>query len=476
MATTENTMRTDGRPRLDEPLLEQLAAKVHGPLLRPTMPYYDEARTIWNAMIDKQPGAIVRCTGPADVMAAVRFAREHGLELAVRSGGHNVAGNALCDNGLVIDLSQMKGIRVDPLARRACAQPGVVWGELDHETQAFGLATPGGVVSETGIAGLTLGGGFGWLTRKYGYSCDNLLSADVVTAQGELMHTSATENEDLFWGIRGGGGNFGIVTNFEYQLHPVGPEVLAGAIVFPLETAGDVLRFYRDFAAQAPRELGTLAAFRTAPPVAAIPAALHGTPVLAIIVCYAGDLAAGQRAMQPLKEFGKPFVDGITRTTYAKHNAAYDAGQPSGKHYYWKSEYVTTISDDAIETCIGYAATMTSPHTRINIFQLGGAVQSLADDATAVSHRDAEFVLAINSGWADSADSEREIGWTRDFWKAIQPFSSGGNYVNFLSVGEGQARVRAAYGDQKYDKLVALKDRYDPSNLFCVNQNIRPSR
>jgi FAD/FMN-containing dehydrogenase len=460
---------------LDSSVIEELENNFRGSLIRPTDTDYDEARSIWNAMIDRRPALIARCSGTADVIEAVKFARENKLLLAVRGGGHNVAGNAVCDDGLVIDLSEMKGIHVDPINRTARAQPGVTWGELDHETQAFGLATPGGIVSDTGIAGLTLGGGFGWLTRKLGFTCDNLCSADVVTADGNLVRASETENPELFWGIRGGGGNFGIVTSFEYDLHPVGRKMIAGSIIYPLEAAHDVLHFYRDFSASAPHALGSMAVFRLAPPAPFIPEEIHGKPVIAIIVCYAGDLEEGRRVVQPLKDFGNPLVDAIKPKPYTAHNAALDAGQPAGLQYYWKTEYLTEISDNAIETCIGYAADMISPNTRVALFQLGGATQNLEEEAMAVSHRNAEYVLAINTGWKDARDNEHRMRWTRDFWTAMRPFSSGGVYLNFLSKDDGQNRIRAAYGSKKYERLVRLKNQYDSSNLFQMNQNIQPS-
>lgn len=470
MLTNENQLTV-----LDEATIDRFKTKLRGNLILPTDENYDVVRSIWNAMIDKRPAIIAQCTGTVDVMQAVRFAREHDLLIAVRGNGHNVAGNALCNNGLVIDLSLMKGIHVDPEQRTARAQPGANWGDLDHETQAFGLASPGGIVSDTGISGLTLGGGFGWLTRQYGFTCDTLRSVDVVTAEGDLVKASETENSDLFWGIRGGGGNFGIVTSFEYNLYPVGPEVLAGLIIYSMDQASDVLRFYRDFAATAPRKLGSMAVFLTAPPAPFIPEAVHGKPVLAIIACYAGELEKGVEVLKPLREFGNPFIDGIKPKPYIDHNSSLDPGQPSGMQYYWKSEYLHEIADDAIETCISYAAEMTSPQARAALFHLGGAIKDHDEMSMAVSHRDAEFVLAINTGWKNPDDNKEQMQWTHDFWTAMKPFSTGGVYVNFLSEDDGQARVRSAYGDEKYERLVQLKNKYDPSNVFQMNQNIKPS-
>jgi FAD/FMN-containing dehydrogenase len=459
---------------LDNVLVGSLQERFQGELIRPSDAGYDEARTIWNAMIDKYPALIARCKNSDDVVEAVRFARDNHLLLSVRGSGHNVAGMAVSDGGLMIDLSLMKDIQVDPQGGVATAQPGVVFGEMDQATQPYGLAVPGGIVSETGIAGLTLGGGFGWLTRKYGFTCDNLISAEVVTANGELLTASAFENPDLFWGIRGGGGNFGIVTSFEYQLQPVGPEVLAGMAIYPLDAAGDVLRFFRDFTASTPRELGALAVFLLAPPAPFLPQELHGKPVLSIIVSYAGDVEEGERVVQPLRDFGPPVFDGITRKPFAAHNSSLDAGQPAGKHYYWKSEYATEIADEAIDTLVAFAANMTSPYSRLAVFQLGGAIQRYDEQAMAVSHRNAEYVFAINTGWADPQDTEKQIQWTRDLWTAIRPFSSGGVYVNFLSEDDGEDRVRAAYGAAKLERLVQLKSKYDPQNLFQVNKNIKP--
>lgn len=474
MLTRETTTTPITQPMLDESHITALQERFQGEILRPSDDGYHQARKIWNAMIDKRPALIARCTSSQDVVEAVNFARQHQLLISVRGGGHNVAGNAVCDGGLMIDLSPMKDIQVDPQERTATAQPGVVFRELDRATQPYGLAVPGGIVSETGIAGLTLGGGFGWLTRKYGFTCDNLLSAEVVTAAGELLTASAAENSDLYWGIRGGGGNFGIVTSFRYQLQAIGPDVLAGPIIYSLEAAGEALRFYRDFTATTPEELGAMAVFRLAPPAPFIPVELHGKPVLAIIVCYVGDIEEGKKVLQPLRDFGQPIVDGIKTTTFAAHNASLDAGQPSGMHYYWKSEYVTNIPDDAIETLVAFAANMTSPYSRLAVFQLGGAIQRYDEQSMAVSHRAAEYVIAINTGWADSLDSEKQIAWTRDLWTAVRPFSSGGVYVNFLSADDGEDRVRAAYGAEKFERLVQLKSKYDPENLFRMNQNIKP--
>ena len=469
MFNNEFATNTDTLKLLDKAPIKSLQEHFHGEIIQPSDAGYDRARKIWNAMIDKRPGLIARCQNNQDIIEAVNFARDNHLLLSVRGGGHNVAGSAVCDGGLMIDLSLMKDIQVDPERGTATAQPGVLFGELDRATQPYGLAVPGGIVSETGIAGLTLGGGFGWLTRKYGFTCDNLIYAEIVTADGRLLSARATENPDLFWGIRGGGGNFGIVTSFKYQLQPVGPEVLAGTMIYSMDDASDALRFFRDFTASAPEELGTMAVFRLAPPAPFIPKALHGKPVLAIIVCYVGNVEEGERVLQQLHDFGFPIFDGIKLTPFAIHNSSLDAGQPAGKYYYWKSEYITEIADNAIDTLVDSAANMTSPYSRLAVFQLGGAIQHYDEQAMAVSHRNVKYIIAINTGWEDPKDTEKQIRWTRDLWKAICPFSSGGVYVNFLSADDGEERLRAAYGATKFERLVQLKSKYDPQNLFRMN-------
>ncbi|MFW5943553.1 MAG: FAD-binding oxidoreductase, partial [Chloroflexota bacterium] len=408
---------------LSDAIFDECREQVRGDVLRPGDDAYDEARAIWNGMIDKRPAAIVRCRNTADVVAAVNLAREHDLLVSVRGGGHNVAGHALCDDGLMIDLSQMKSVHVDPQAQTARAEPGATLGDLDVETQLFNLATPTGIVSETGLAGLTLGGGFGWLTRKYGFTADNLISAEVVTAGGRVLQASEDENADLFWGIRGGGGNFGVVTSFEYQLYPVGPTVLGGVLIHPMERAAELLRRYRDFAADAPRELGSLFVIRLAPPAPFLPQAVHGKAVCGLIVCYAGDLEEGKRVLRPLREFGEPLADKIGPKPYLAVQSMLDQGQTEGHQYYWKSEYLPELRDEAIDTVTTYGATMTSPQARVVVMQLGGAARDRDEMATATSHRNAEFVLAINNGWSDPAENKRQIQWTRDFWTAIRPFA-----------------------------------------------------
>ena len=457
---------------VDESAVETFEAGLRGELLRPDRDGYDAARSIWNGMIDRRPALIARCTGPADVMTAVCFGREHDLLTAVKSGGHNVAGSALCDGGLVIDLSPMKGVHVDPARRTALAQAGLTLGDLDHETQAFGIAAPAGIVSTTGIAGLTLGGGFGWLTRKYAMTCDHLLSADIVTADGDAVRASEEENADLFWGIRGGGGNFGVATSFEYRLQPVGPIVVAGLVAYPMEKATELLRFYRDFATEAPEELTTIFVLRIAPPAPFLPEELHWKPIAAVFVCYAGDLDEGERVLRPLREFGPPAADVITRKPFVVHQTMLDPMQPKGRRYYWKSDDLSELSDGAIETIVAQAQGITSPHTIVAMFQLGGAASRVSEDAMAYSHRAAAFALNVNASW-EEGEPEPHIEWARGFSTAMQPYSTG-VYVNFLGE-EGEDRARAAYGTDKYQRLVDLKTKYDPTNFFRVNQNIKPA-
>ncbi len=444
-----------------------------GELLWPGEAGYEAARRIWNGAIDRRPALIARCTGVADVLAAVRFARERELPVAVRGGGHNVAGTAVCDAGLVIDLSPMKGMRVDPAGRRAHAQPGLLWGEFDRETQAFGLAAPGGIVTHTGVAGLTLGGGIGWLMRKHGLTCDNLRSVDIVTADGQFVRASAAEHPELFWGVRGGGGNFGIVTSFEFALHPVGPTVLAGGVLYPAAEAAQVLRRYREYAELAPEELTTILFLRYAPPLPVLPEHVHGQPVIAIFACYAGPVEEGERAVAPLRRLGTPLADLVRPIAYTAHQGTFDAAVPHGLRYYWKSDYLAGFSDAAIEQLVARAWDMPSRKSYTIIFQLGGAVRRTGEDDAAFSGREAPYALNINAVWSDPAEDEAQVAWARGFWEAMRPFATGGVYVNFLGA-EGEDRVRAAYGAAKYQRLVALKRRYDPTNFFRLNQNIKP--
>jgi FAD/FMN-containing dehydrogenase len=453
---------------------EALCASIHGLVICPDDEGYDEARRIWNGAIDRRPSCIARCSGVADVVEAVRFARQHDVLLAVRSGGHGVGGHALCDGGLVIDLSPMKGIRVDRAARTARAEAGVLWGELDRETQMHGLATVGGIVTHTGIAGLTLGGGIGWLMRKYGATVDNLLSADLVTAGGEVVTASEEHNADLFWGIRGGGGNFGIATSFEYRLHPVGPMVLAGPMFYPLQHAGEVLRFYREFAAAAPDELTTIFELSVAQPLPFLPTEVHGKPIVMVGACYTGAPQQGLEVVRPLKEFGNPIADLLEPKPYLALQSMFDPFVPHGWHRYWKSVELPTLTDDAIDTLVEHASAQTSPKSYCIVFQLGGALSRVAESDTAYSQRDAAYNVNVNAVWTpEDTAGARHVAWAHDFYDAMQPHARGRVYVNFLGE-EGTKRVRAAYSTETYGRLVELKRAYDPTNLFRLNQNIEP--
>jgi FAD/FMN-containing dehydrogenase len=435
---------------------------------------YDSARAIWNGAIDRHPRIIARCTGAADVVAAVRFARDRGLEIAIRGGGHNVAGTATCEGGIVIDLSAMRAVSVDPARRIAHVQGGALWGDVDHETQAHGLATTGGIVSHTGVAGLTLGGGIGWLMRKHGLTVDNLLAADVVTADGEMIRASVDEHPDLFWALRGGGGNFGVVTSFEFQLHPVGPEVMAGPILWDASDAGKVLRFYRDVIQDAPDELGTIVRFGTAPPLAAIPEELHWRPALIVATCYAGPIAEAERVLRPLRSFGAPLLDLVGPTQYVDHQSGIDSTVPHGWNYYWKSTHLPVLDDDLIEVLTGHAFEAASPRSYVAMFHLGGAVERMLEGDTAFSNRGVSHAITLDAAWQPGEDyGDHDIAWAKHFFAALDRFREG-VYVNFLGGDEGPARVREAYGDTTYDRLANVKATYDPDNVFHRNQNIVP--
>ena len=454
---------------LREAVIEDFKAGLRGELLCPGDDGYDDARTVWNAMIDKRPGLIVRCAGVADVINSVNLARSNNLLVAVRGGGHNVAGTAVCDGGIMIDLSAMKGLRVDPTARTARAEPGLTWGEFDRETQAFGLATPGGQISTTGIAGVTLGGGWGWLSRKYGLAADNLLSADIVTADGNFVTASATENADLFWGLRGGGGNFGVVTSFEYQLHPVGPTLAAGMVVHPYEKAKEVLKFYQEFTSNMPDELTCHAALMSSP---------EGVPIVAIVACYNGPIEEGERVLRPVREFGPPLADQMGPMAYTEVQSMLDAAYPPGLQDYWKSNFMTELTDDAIDTLVAYCAVRPSPMCHVLIEGiLGGAVSHIGREETAFNHRDVVYSFLTLGVCTDPAESEKCIQWAHEVWEAMRPFTTEDVYVNYLGqeADEGADRIKAAYGPEKYQRLVALKTKYDPTNLFRLNQNIKPT-
>jgi len=453
--------------------LQSLRAGLRGALLQPGDPGYDAARHVWNGSIDRKPALIARCTGAADVIAAVAFARANGLLLSVRGGGHNVTGNAVCDGGLMIDLSPMKGVRVDPVARTVRAQGGVTWGELDHETQAFGLATTGGQISTTGIAGLTLGGGLGWLMRKCGLVVDNLLSADVVLADGRFLTCNATEHADLFWGLRGGGGNLGLVTSFEYRLHPIGPMVTGGVLLYPAARAREALRFYRDYMATASEDEMVAFAFQSAPPAPFVPAAVQGAPVVALALCHVGSRAEGQRAIARLRAFGPPLAEAMGPMLYTAVQSMMDEGMPFGRHVYLRNDHLTGLGDDVIDVCVRQAEAVTSPLSIVVVIPLGGAVARVGEHETAFSHRQTPFDIDVFGIWTDPRESDRHLAWGRGFGAALQPFSRGA-YINEMG-SEGDERIRAAYNPQNYARLVALKNTYDPTNFWRMNQNIKPT-
>jgi FAD/FMN-containing dehydrogenase len=451
--------------------VEALRSSLRGQLIDASSESYNQARSVWNAMIDRRPALIARCAGAADVIAVVNFAREHGILTAVRGGGHNVAGNSVCDGGLVIDLSGMKGIRVDPDARTVRAEPGVTLGALDREAQAFGLVVPSGIVTSTGISGLTLGGGLGWLSRAWGLTCDNLISADVVTADGKLLHASESENADLFWAIRGGGGNFGIVTSFEYRCQQFGPRALAGVVFHPIDKAKEMLAFYQSYTASAPDEVTTFALLRKAPPVPFIPKEFHGAPVAAIGACYAGPPEEGMEVIRPIKEWGQPIADVLIPKPFVVHQSMFDAGQPAGSYYYWKSHYFSEISDAAIDAIVKRGAAIVSPMAILAIVNLGGAVARVGEQDTAYPNREYPYVMNVNGSWADPSTTQANLAWTKETWDALSRFATGARYVNF----EAEDQVMAVYGEEKYRRLQKVKDKYDPSNLFRLNQNIKPT-
>lgn len=456
-------------------VLYRLRGPLHGALCYPGEPEYEQARTIWNAMIDRHPAAVVRAADSGDVIRAINVAREEQLLLSIRGGGHNIAGNAVCDGGLMVDLSPMKSVRIDPSARTARVEPGVTLAEFDKEAQAFGLATPLGINSTTGVAGLTLGGGFGWLSRKYGLTVDNLLSADVVLASGALVHASAKENEDLFWALRGGGGNFGVVTSFEFRLHPVGPEVLAGLIVLPFSNAKEILRGYRRAVADASDDLSCWVVMRKAPPLPFLPAEVHGQEVLVLGVCYVGDPEKGQSAVAPLRALGRPIADVVGPTPFVGWQQAFDPLLTAGRRNYWKSHDFLELGDEAIDLVIASAARLPSPECEIFIASLGGAVNRVPAASTAYPHRDVNFVMNVHTRWGEASQDGACIGWAREFFERMAPHATGGVYVNFMPEDEAQRVKRGAYG-LNYERLSTLKARYDPGNLFRQNQNIPPAR
>ncbi|HWR54731.1 MAG TPA: FAD-binding oxidoreductase [Bryobacteraceae bacterium] len=455
-------------------VVEEFRGSLRGQLLLPNQPGYEEARKIHNAMIDRRPAMIVRCAGVEDVVSAVGFARTHGQVVAIRGSGHNVAGISLCDEGMVIDVSSMKGVRADAESRTVRVEPGVTWAELARELQPFGLAATGGFVGTTGVAGLTVGGGLGWMVRKHGLALDNLISADVVTAAGRLLKASATENEDLFWGIRGGGGNFGIVTSFEFKVHP-GGTVLAGLVLHPASKGREALRFWRDFESTAPEEMTNSALVFTAPPGLQLPDELRREPIVGMGGVCVGSLEAGAQALRPLRGFGPPAADIYRAMPYAEAQTMADFLWPKGIYNYWSSSYLKSLSDGAIDTVLSFYEKTPSPRSVVVLEHNGdGAMSRVADDATAFGHRNWPYNFLITAVWTDQADTEANIRWTREFRTAMEPFLARAAYVNYLGDVDDEG-VRAAYG-AKYARLAALKHKYDPTNFFHMNHNIRPAR
>ena len=475
MKNLQVTTLTGKQIELDVQTVVDLQTAVRGPVLTADSPGYDEARQVWNKMIDKHPALIVRGIGTADVVAAVNFARQHNILLAVRGGGHNVAGNATCDGGLMLDLSLMKGIYVDSKKRRAHAQGGVTWGDLDHETQLHGLATPGGVVSDTGIAGLTLGGGYGWLRNKHGLSCDNLVSVEIVTADGQVLTANESENGDLFWAVRGGGGNFGIVTSFEYQLHPVGPIVNLVAAMYPNEKTAEILPAWRDYIAQSPPEFSGNCLFWTIPDVPDFPPEARNRGVAIIVGVHSGPLDDGAAFTQPLRELAEPLVDLSGQLPFAVIQSLFDWVNPPGEVYhYWKSLHLNELNDEVIAIIAEQVQNRPTEWTIFDIWAMGGAVSQVPAEVTAMGDRSAPYTIVFNTSWHDPALADECIEWTRRFYDRMQPYSPGSSYLNFPGFMEEEGLVERAYG-RNYARLAAIKAKYDPDNLFRLNQNIKPA-
>jgi len=454
------------------PDIQSLKQRLDGTVIQPGDSTYDEARSIWNGMIDRRPAVVVRCRSEADVIQAVTYARENKLIVSIRGGGHNIAGHAVCDGGVMIDLSTMKEVRVDPSARRACVQPGATLGDVDRATQAHGLATPTGINSTTGIAGLALGGGYGWLSRKHGLTSDNLLSARIVTADGKQLHVSATSHADLFWALRGGGGNFGVVTEFEFALHPIGPDVLSGLLVFPQSEAGPVLRKYRAFTATAPEDLSVWVVLRHAPPLPFLPPEVHGQDVLFLALCYVGAEETGRKLIAPLAEFGTVLGQHVGMQPFTAWQQAFDPLLSAGARNYWKSNNFFDLKDALFDVVVKYAGALPTPHCEIFIAQLGGQTARVPEDATAFGNRDANFVMNVHGRWNSPAEDSTGIAWAREFYRATLPYATGGAYSNFLTAEETD-RVKSAFGPN-YARLAQVKKTYDPLNFFRLNHNIRP--
>jgi hypothetical protein len=466
-------MANGDHARLDDSVIASLRSRVRGSVLLPEDSAYDSARTIWNGIINRRPAIIVRCTGTADVVEAVKTAREHNLLVSIRGGGHNIAGLAVAEGGLMMDLSQMKGVFVDPTGKRAVVQGGCTLGNVDRETQLHGLATPLGFISATGVGGLTLGGGFGYLTRRFGWAPDNLISAEIVTVSGEVVRASEHENPDLFWALRGGGGNFGVVTSLEFRLHQVGPRIMGGIILHPIEEAERLLKFFKEYTRKASRELTSVFICRPAPAAPFVPKDWHGKPVAGLVLCHSGTLDQARRDLAPIKNWGKPIADVVMEKTYCEQQTMLDATQPNGRHYYWKSVWVSRIPDNLIDEIVENTRRFPSPFSMILLFQVDGAIGEISEDSIAVGNRDAAYNLNINAGWDDGPD-EPKIAWARNAWKAVRRFSTGGVYANFLTEDEMQDRLREAYRGN-IGRLASVKGKWDPANFFQMNHNVRPA-
>ncbi|MHC5077121.1 MAG: FAD-binding oxidoreductase [Planctomycetota bacterium] len=457
----------------DEVAAKDLEESLHGELLFPVDSGYDGARSIWNAMIDRRPELIARCLGVADVVTSVNFAREQGLTLSIKGGGHNISGLAVCDGGLMLDMSLMRGVWVNKSTGTAHAQAGCLLGDVDRETQVHSLAAVLGFVSKTGIAGLTLGGGFGYLTRRFGWTSDNILEIEVVTADGRVVQASEKEHSELFWALRGGGGNFGVATRFDYTLYPVGPDIIGGAIAWRAEHAEEVLEMFQNLTKQAPPELVCVAVQRIAPPAPWLPKDVHGEPIIALFVCYTGQIKDGEKLVAPIKAFGSPIGDIIQQRTYVSQQSILDATQPKGRRYYWKSEYLPNLETEMLAKTISHAKSIVSPHSAILLFPLGGALNRYSEEHSSVGNRDAAWVVNIAASWEQAEDDKTNIEWAREAWRDIRHFSTGGTYINFLTEEEGDNRIHAAYG-KNYERLVEVKTKWDPENMFRMNKNIAP--
>ena len=469
-----NAKAVDGQAlELDPQHVEALRPRLQGPVLLPGDAGYEASRTVWNAMIDRSPALVVRCVGASDVITCVKFAREHGLLISMKGGGHNIAGLATAEGAMMLDLSLMRGVWVDPARKLARAQAGCLLSDVDRETQVHGLATVLGFVSQTGIAGLTLGGGFGYLSRRWGWTTDNVTAMEMVTADGRLVRASEQENADLFWGLRGGGGNFGVVTAIEFRLHPVGPEVMGGVVAWPASEAPKVLELYRELAAKAPPELCLIAMMRNAPPAPWLPKDMHGKPIVAMLAFHSGAPEEADKAVAPIKSFGKPIGDVLVRRPYAQMQALLDATQPKGRRYYWKSEYLPRIEPALCAKMIANAARIASPHSAVILFQLGGAIQKLAADHSPVGNRDASYVFNVAGSWEQASEDKAHVDWVRSTWSDLREFSTGGTYLNFLTEDDGTDRDAAALGDAM-TRLSQVKRAWDPDNFFRTNRNIRP--